>query len=303
MRCPGVRDFSYRFALIALLIGLVTLSFLDFADGRAELDRAAGVGGLSNSNALAEWFGFCCICFIVVGIESTRNVVRASFWSMAAGCLFLVGLTVSRGTLLSVAIAVTIACRRLLRRGFLPLLTLLLLAWFAFASGMFDGIAVAYEARWTEETGRFLVWPLAIARWMATPFTGVGAADVATFVPAKGKWITPHNSFIFMGLAAGIIPFVFFLIYWMQALRGALRSSGAHVLDAPFHLPLLTFAFLTAQFGGLPYMTPWMIVTLTTTIAGGAIRREHRLSAAIPNQRGAGTNGRLRAMRYRFHGS
>ena len=47
-------------------------------EGRAELDRTAGVGGLSNSTALAEWFGFCCICFAVVGIESSRNVVRAS---------------------------------------------------------------------------------------------------------------------------------------------------------------------------------------------------------------------------------
>jgi O-antigen ligase len=295
--------FLVRFALVAALIGLAILPFLDFFEGRAELDRSVGVGGLSNSNALAEWFGFCCICFAVVGIETKRNLVRASFWLMSTGCLLVVGLTVSRGTLLSVAVALTIACRRLLRRGFVPLLVLLLAVWIAFAVGLFDDVAGSYEARGMEDTGRFSVWPLAIARWMKAPFTGVGAADVATLVPSKGKLITPHNSFIFLGLAAGIVPFGFFVMYWMQVLRGALKWRATRSLDGPFILPLVSFAFLTAQFGGLTFMAPWMIVTLTTAIPRRAVRHYQRVGI-VRNAEPHGTPvGRKRVALYRSHGS
>ena len=174
--------------------------------------------------------------------------------------------------MISVAVAVTLACHRLLRRGLVPLLVLLLLVWIAFALGVFDGIVASYEARGMEESGRFLVWPLAIARWMAAPFTGVGAFDVATFVPAKNKFITPHNSFIFVGLASGIIPFVFFLMDWIQALRGALRLRATPILDAPFCLPLIAYSLLTSLVGGLTFMMPWMIVVLTAAVAAGAAR-------------------------------
>jgi O-antigen ligase len=296
--------FLTRFALVAILIGVATLPFLAFSsEGRAQLDRSAEVGGLANSNALAEWFGFCCICFVVVGIETTRHSVRALSWSIATACLLVVGLTVSRGTLLSLAVAITIACRRVLRRGFVPLLALLLLAWVAFAGGLFDNVAASFADRATQETGRFLVWPLAIQRWMAAPFTGVGAAGVATWVPAANKPITPHNGFIFMGLAAGLIPFVFFVLYWMQAVRAAIRSTSNHVRDAPFHLPLIAYAFLTNQFGGVTFMTSWMVVTLTTVIAAGAIREEQRFGTRPLERRMPAGNGRLRAMGYRFHGS
>ena len=295
--------FLVRFALVTALIGLAILPFLDFIEGRAELDRSAGVGGLSNSNALAEWFGFCCICFVVVGIETKRNLVRASFWLMSTGCLLMVGLTVSRGTLLSVAVALTIACRRVLRRGLVPLLVLLLTAWIAFAVGLFDDVVVSYETRGIEDTGRFLVWPIAIMRWMEAPFTGVGAANVATFVASKAKFITPHNSFIFIGLAAGIVPFVFFLMYWMQVLRGAMKWREGRSLDGPFVLPLVSFAFLTAQFGGLTFMTPWMVVTLTAAIASGSVPNYQRVGIIRNAEPHRPPGVRRRAAAYRFHGS
>ena len=69
-----------------------------------EVVRAAGSGPLSNSNGMAFWFGFCAIYFAVVGLETRRMSLRLVAWTAAVACLFVIGLTVSRGTLLAVAI-------------------------------------------------------------------------------------------------------------------------------------------------------------------------------------------------------
>jgi hypothetical protein len=276
--------FLIRCAFVILAIGLLALPLLTLtawnADGsvtRAGLDRSAGsTGGLANSNSLADWFGFCVVFLAILAIETKRLAVRVPAVLVATACLFVVGLTVSRGALLSITLALTIASRRFLKRGFVPLLSLLVVAWIAYASGMFDEIAVQYGARGTEETGRFLVWPIAIERWMAAPFIGVGAAHAITYVATVNTWITPHNGFILIGLVSGVLPFAFFILYWIQATRGALRSVGEHRQDAPFHLPLLVYAFLASSLSAMTFMLPWVLLTLTSAIGGATVARASR---------------------------
>jgi len=305
--------FILRFAGVALCIGLCLLPFIQFwgtdAVARAGLDRSAGnTGGLANSNSLAEWFGFCCICCVIVCIESKRNVFRGAALILGLACLFVVGLTVSRGTLLSVAFAVIIACRRALKRGFVPLLALTLVALIAFASGMFDSVAASYEARGAQDSGRFSVWPLAIARWMAVPFTGVGAGNVATLVVKAEKWVTPHNSFIFIALSAGAFPVIFFALYWFQAFRGVMAAHRVRTMDGPFLLPLVAYAFLTTQFGGLTFMWPWMLVTMASVTVTGAVahdyaraRSDQRVRIQVAQHPARGASPPRRAFGYRFH--
>jgi len=269
--------FLLRCSLVAVMIGLMTLPFLKmgvYEDSvyRAQLDRSAGsVGGLANSNALGDWFGFCAVSLAIIAIESRRASLRAVAGVLAAGCLFVVGLTVSRGALLAVALAVLIALRRLLKRGFVPLLSICALAWIAFASGLFDNIAAQYGLRGTEESGRFLVWPIVIARWMASPIIGVGVSNAVTLVAKAEAWYTPHNGFLFIGLVSGTIPLVFFVLYWIQAGLGALRLGPEQRQDAPFHPPLLAYALLTTLSSGLTFMVPWVVVTLASINAGAAV--------------------------------
>jgi O-antigen ligase len=276
--------FLIRCAFVIVAIGMMVLPLLTLtswnADGsvfRAGLDRSAGAtGGLANSNSLADWFGFCVVFLVVIAIESRRLTVRAFSAIAATACLFVVGLTVSRGALLSISVALTIASRRFLKRGFVPLLLVFVVAWIAYASGLFDDIAVRYGVRGTEETGRFVVWPIAIGRWLASPLTGVGAAHAITYVPTLNAWITPHNGFLFIGLVSGLVPFVFFVLYWVQAAIGGLRSVGEHRQDAPFHLPLLAYALLATNLSGLTFMVPWFVITLTSAIGGGAVAHASR---------------------------
>lgn len=272
------KGFLHRFAFAALMIGLTTLPYLRVYEEldvlvyeRTRLDSVVSL--LSNPNGLGAWFGFCVVYFTIVGIESKRIVVRLAAWLVAIGCLFVTGLTVSRGPVFAIAIATIVAFRRLLKRGFIPVLFLILLIWISYESGLFERIAVFYEARGMQETGRFLIWPAAFERFLSSPQVGVGVSKVPTLVPTRPMKNTPHNSFLFIALASGIVPLLFYLGYWISAARKAFGSNTERSADAPFRIPLLIYAFVIAFILDEPFMFPWMIVTLSTAMAVEAQRR------------------------------
>lgn len=258
------RGFLHRFALAALVIGACLLPFLtlDWHDAGAERAGLEQGVGFANPNDLASWFGFCTVFFTVLVIESKRNIVRVASLPVVAGCLLLVGLTVSRGALMALAIAIIVASRRLLKRGFFPVLFLAILTSLLLLSGLFDRSIELYTERGTEETGRLLVWPLVIERILASPLSGVGADAIGTYVPGGDHPITPHNSFLAVGLASGIVPLAFFTAYWIKAMRGAYRQSRGGLQDAPFQLPLIIYTFIIVFLSAGAFMFPWAIVAL-----------------------------------------
>jgi O-Antigen ligase len=275
------QGFFRRFALVASLIGLAALPYLQVS-ASPEYERVGleQTGGLSNSNDLAAWFGFCATYFIIVGIETKRGMVRTASWLSAIGCMYVVCLTVTRAAVFAVALATVVALHRLLKRGFLPVLVLTLLGWATYESGLFDRTLGFYAARATEETGRFLVWPLALERFLGSPLTGVGISKIATDVPLGDHPITPHNSFLFIALASGFIPLIFFIASWMQAAKRAFRPNPQHLPDAPFLIPLLIYALLISLELNQPYLTPWMTVTLVTAMSAGMSCQGRRVAVS-----------------------
>jgi len=266
--------FLHEFALTALGIGALLLPHLNLTYGGEESIRAgleAGVG-FANPNDLAAWFGFCCVYSLVVAVETRRNANRLLWLFVATGCLIVVGLTVSRATLMAVAIAGILAARRLLKRGFVPLLVFAILGSGFFVSGIFDEAVGHYEQRGTEESGRLLVWPLAIERLLESPFVGVGMDKLGTYVPQIGKGITPHNGFLYVGLASGIIPLVLFVAYWVKAARGAWSSNKRGLPNAPFQIPLFVYTLIVSSFGAGVFMFPWAVVTLCHAMARNKTR-------------------------------
>ena len=272
--------FLHRFALAAFVIGLTGMPYLRIAEGtggfgyeRVALERGVY---LSNANGLAAWFGFCAVYFVIVAIETKRSVVRVVSWLVTVGCLFIVGITVSRGTLLAVMIATIVALRHLLKRGFLPVLGLAMLVSIIYALGLFDRVGASYAARGMEETGRFEVWPLALERFLNSPLVGVGVSNAGTRVPRSTGETMPHNSFLYFALASGIIPLAFYVAYWWRVGRSALRAYTERTVDAPFCLPLVLYSFLISQTTSM-LMEPWTIVTLCTAMATGAPRCLRRI--------------------------
>src|SRR5262249_17520571 len=152
--------------IAVFLIGVSTLPFMTAfqnAADRAGLEKGIGIG---NPNDLGAWFGFCAVYFTILGIETRRQWIRALAFVLAGACIFVVGLTVSRAPLLAAAICIVFAFRRVLKRGFIPVLSLVIVAWIAYGAGVFDRATSLYQERGLEETGRFLVWPLAIERFL-----------------------------------------------------------------------------------------------------------------------------------------
>jgi O-antigen ligase len=210
--------------------------------------------------------------------------VRVAATLAAVGCLSIVGLSVSRGSLLGTALGITLALRRLLRRGFVPLLAFIILCGIMSTFGVFDSMISHYTKRGTEESGRGLVWPVAIERFLSSPLLGVGASRLSTYVPKTRQSMTTHNSFIYVALTSGVLPFALFVAMWIRAAQNVF-SYGARGADGPFRLPLLGFAFVMALVGDLTFMAPWGILTFVVAMAssppyGGRRLVVHRVEKA-----------------------
>jgi len=273
---PG---FLLRCTTVIFAIGLIAVPHLGFnmdivERARADIDIG---GGLRNPNGLAAWFGFCAVSFGIAGIDTkcaNANMRRVLYWIAAIGSLFVVALTVSRGSLLACAIALAVGFRRLLKRAFAPLLLIILLAGVVFESGLINHVVSNYEQRATEETGRLILWPYVIDRFLESPFFGVGVSNIETEFPG-GSISTPHNSFLFFALSAGILPFVFYLGFWIRAVRGSLFDVTRSEY-VPFRVPLLLFA-LVAFFLADVSAEPWSILALVVAAGPPIVRQERPL--------------------------
>src|SRR5206468_4043851 len=185
---PG---FLLRCTLIMFAVGLIAVPHLGFTTASV-VDRASANieigGGLRNANGLGVWFGFLAVVFAICALETKRGVVIRVLYSLAAlGSLFVVGLTVSRGALLGCAIALSVGFRSVLKRSFVPVLLIIVFVGVVLVSGLADQIISNFGERATEETGRFLVWPLIIDRILASPIVGVGFSAIGTYVPESNQ--------------------------------------------------------------------------------------------------------------------
>ena len=264
------RGFFHRYALVLFTTGLITLPYLVIGGvgihERGSVGRSMIQGDFTNANGLGDWFGFCCLYFTIVCVETKHNGVRMASILATVGCLYIVGLTVSRGALLAIAIGITIALRRLLRRGFVPLLVFITLSGIIYTFGVFDQMTSRYTTRGLEETGRFLVWPVVIERFLSSPLVGVGDSNSLTYVPGHSKPIAAHNGFLGLALASGILPFALLAAWWVRAAQNAF-SYGEQLADSPFRLPLLAYTFVSTMSGSAAFMGAWGLITFAITMA------------------------------------
>lgn len=278
---PG---FQQRFALAAFAIGLVTIPFMQvYGAGhgveRTGLDRSVG---FANPNDLSAWFGYCAVYFIVLSVESRRLFVRLFALGGLATSIIIIGVTVSRAPLIAVAVAAIFALRRLLKRSFVPLLALALLGVLAIQSGLVERAMGSYAERGMEDTGRMAVLPLALGRMIDNPIFGVGLANVATPMPFSQKDLTPHNSFIFVGLTSGILPLALYIAYWMAAYLSARRATRLKWMGSPLFVPAVIYSALIALELNAPFTFVWMIVALASPLSASLLPQNQLAARRAP---------------------
>ena len=265
------QGFCLRFPLVLFGIGATTLPFVGFnpaaAPGGVEMARV-DIGPLGNPAGLADWFAFCAVFFTIFGIEARRNSFRIGAWSLAVVCLFVVTLTIERGALVGAVLAITVGCRSVLKRSFVPVLALVILVWVVAVTGLFDQAFSKYAERGMEETGREILWPMAVDRFLTSPLVGVGESNILLPIPESSKKSPPHNAFLHIALSSGVLPFAFFLAFWIQAARKSVfHTRGSE--DNPFRLPYLTYMLGMLMIGDLPFTNYGAL--LTTSLAAGTV--------------------------------
>ncbi len=265
------KGFLHRFAIVAFMIGCGTLPYLKTYLATEELVRV-GVSsnvGLSNPNAFGMWFGFCYVYFLVKGLETQHFIFRMASWSIALLCAYLVAITVSRGPLLGMAIATVLACQKVLKRSFLPILVLLGMGWIIYMSGLLDTLIGYYTSRGSKDTGRLYLWTEALERFLNSFVFGVGFSNTVITLPINEYETGPHNSALFIGFSSGVVPFILFFRYLLRAMKGALASRMRRTYDAPFLLPMAVFACLEMMLLSEAFMSPWCMIVFSISAGSG----------------------------------
>jgi len=275
---PG---FSRRYPLVLLSVAALSLPYLAYNSGpveRAHVQRDLGLGGgLASVNGLGEWFGFFSIYFAICGLETERFTHRLAAWGTTVGCLLVVGLTVSRGSMFGAALAIAIAFRSLLKRGFIPILLLITVTGVVYESGLFDRAVSGYEERAMQESGRERIWPAVINRILETPVFGVGESEVTTQLSAA-TFGQPHNTFLYLALSAGVLPTALLVAFFVQSGRKSVRRTKIQK-DESFRIPYLVFTFVVLMLGDLGFMAPWALLTVTVAAGSSIVYGRQRLVA------------------------
>jgi O-antigen ligase len=256
-------NFLHRFCMVMIVIGLVALPYISFyqegeAMQRAKINRAIGFG---HTNAMGEWYGFCAVYLMLAGWIVRENTVRLLAWMGAVLFAYIVTLTVSRGALLAVAIAIVIGSRNFLKNGFLPILLSVCIGGLVIELGVFDQSARLYAARGAEESGRLVVWPLVLESFYDSPWIGVGDSQIGAIAPG-GKFFTPHNGFLYIAQASGIVPLLLFVAYWVRAARVAFKVNSSLDSDKIFYLPFIAYSIIVVNLGNNTFMQLPVIASL-----------------------------------------
>ena len=265
------RGFSFRFPLVMFATCVIAILFVGYTigeDARGTVDTEVA-GELRTPAAFAQWFGFLAIYFVIVGLNGQRTLIRLCAWLVALGCVFLLALSVERGPLLGVALASVMVFRQQLKRGFIPVLVLVSLIGIISFGGAFDALLSNYQERAFEETGREVLWPAAIERIFSTPFAtlfGVGESNIL-FQFGYNQFSPPHNAFLHIFLASGVVPFAFFLAFWIQAAWRSAHANGQD--DESFRLPYLAYSFVLYMVVDI-ITSPWALLALCVA-AGPAV--------------------------------
>jgi len=217
--------------------------------------------GIDNPNDLAAWIGFCALGFWLWSVKSKSKIIRLVLIVCVAISLIILGVTVSRGSLIALLVGIFVSFRQVSPKRWLGLLLIMIFVGLIISQVPITKQSIFfYQERIFQETGRLLVWSVILSMIIKAPLIGYGVENISQFVQGKMHNITPHNGIFFLGMAAGLIPLVPFLFLWFSSIRKVLLKIQTNNYIDPF--PLLLYAFLQMIISNLYFMAFWCVVTI-----------------------------------------
>jgi len=154
----------------------------------------------------------------------------------------------------------------------------MILVGIVYQTGLFEWATTKYEDRVTEETGREILWPAAIERIFSSPATflfGVGESRVGMNVLRQREMTGPHNAFLHFMLSAGVIPFAFFLAFFIQAAWRSVHAKGQE--GDTFRAPYLVYVFVILNSADGPFLQFYAIISLSVAAGSAVVHGKQRL--------------------------
>src|SRR5262249_13062234 len=78
-----------------------------------------------------------------------------------------------------------------------------------------------------------------------------------------------------LALSSGVVPFSFFLAFWIQAGWRSFQAKGEEV-DA-FRLPFLLYTFILSNVTDLPFIESWAVLSLSVAAGSAVVHGKQRL--------------------------
>jgi O-antigen ligase len=265
-------NFIKHLVIVLTSIILILLPFITFIDS-GDVARAYIFGtGIDNANVVGTWIGFCALFYWLWG--GTANSWKSKFllYSLAILLLGYMLQTVSRGSLVGLLIAIAISFRQDKIRVVVVKLVLLLSAYFILLNiPLVANTIVGYQTRMFVDTGRFEVWPSALEMIKNQPWLGYGANHVLIFV--FHRYLLPHNVFLYMLVAGGIISTVPFVILWLNTLIASFWPKQIIKIRGIDPLPLTVFVLIQFMSYDVAYISIFSALVICYSLSQKSHKR------------------------------
>jgi hypothetical protein len=260
---PG---FLPRLGVAIFILTLILIPFYSWGTGSRIKERAIAEGaGVGNPNDLGAWVGFAVLMFWLRFLKTTNFRKRLQLGACAFIGLLMLMQTLSRGSLLALAAGMVIALLDTrIERKFITILVIAILGIIAWNTPVFLQGIKDYDVRMTEidKSPRIELFFNSVEEFFANPWFGNGADKVDVPIERRVNAESPHNGFLLLGIAGGVVPFFLFLGLWLTALYFAVSYRGRKPREDVSAVPLLIYAFMQTLVSHFYWTHPWAVAAI-----------------------------------------
>lgn len=235
---------SYLETLVKYIIVTMALSSLlcllnldktvvDYATSQGSVQRLAW----KDSNYTSFFIGIITLMALCYASNTTNTKKRNWYYIIAFLLVICLCLLISRGSIISLAIACifyfrrTIFSSKIIGYGLL----LVVLTFFLYDTGLFDGIIDRFNSEDLKDgSGRTKIWETGLvtfgSKGLLTIMLGEGVGAANQMALLGGIYFSPHNNFLEFLYNFGMIGLILFILWWVMLYVGSSDEKKAMII-------------------------------------------------------------------------